>query len=158
MFIIADYHNEAHANSIIALLNEYAQDPMGGGTPLSEYVISNLIPALQNTPNAFTVLGFINDQPVAIANCFTALSTFASKPLINIHDLAVSPAARGQQMSQKLLNYIVEKGKSMGCCKVTLEVLSGNSVAKSAYEKFGFEQYRLNAEHGSAQFMQKIIA
>jgi len=157
MFIVADYHSPDHGQAIISLLNEYASDPMGGGETLGDDVESNLIAALQNTPNAFTVLGYLNDRPVAIANCFTSLSTFAAKPLINIHDLAVSPSARGQGLSKQLLAFIADKGRSMGCCKITLEVLSGNTVARSAYEKFGFEEYRLDESVGAALFMQKKL-
>jgi hypothetical protein len=40
---------------------------------------------------------------------------------------------------------------------LTLEVLSGNGVAKQAYARFGFEQYALSAATGQALFMQKWL-
>jgi len=40
---------------------------------------------------------------------------------------------------------------------VTLEVLSGNTAAKNAYEKFGFEAYTLDDKTGGALFMHKKL-
>jgi len=156
-FIIADYHNKQHAADLLYLLNQYALDPMGGGAPLTEYVQQNLIENLQKTSNAFSVIGYQGENPVALANCFTGLSTFASKPLINIHDLAVVPETRGQGLSQKLLDFVVEEAKRTNCCKVTLEVLSGNKAAKSAYEKNGFVEFKMGDEHGVGLFMQRSV-
>ena len=156
-FIIADYDNDAHGEAIVSLLDSYARDPMGGAKPLSNFARENLIDALRNTPGAFSVLGFANDQPVALANCFSSLSTFACLPLINIHDLVVSDSARGQGISQQLLGYIEMHARQQRCCKVTLEVLEGNIVAMSAYEKFGFSGYQLNEESGNAVLLQKLL-
>lgn len=41
--ITADYNNTRHAQDIITLLDNYAQDPMGGNQPLSQYTKDNLI-------------------------------------------------------------------------------------------------------------------
>jgi hypothetical protein len=30
-----DYHNDTHGADLVSLLNDYAQDPMGGAEPLS---------------------------------------------------------------------------------------------------------------------------
>jgi hypothetical protein len=49
-------------------------------------------------------------------------------------------------------------GKSKGCCKITLEVLSGNSNAKAAYTAAGFEGYELDPSSGCAEFWQKKIS
>jgi len=42
-----------------------------------------------------------------------------------------------------------------GCCKLTLEVLTGNLVALRSYERFGFAPYALDPAAGQASFMQK---
>jgi GNAT superfamily N-acetyltransferase len=84
------------------------------------------------------LLRIIDGAPAGLANCFEAFSTFSCKPLINIHDLMVLPAFRGNGISQKLLQKVEDIAQSKGCCKVTLEVLSGNEPAKASYEKFGF--------------------
>ena len=92
------------------------------------------------------------------SNCFEGFSTFAAKPLVNIHDLAVSQNFRGMGISQLLLNKVEEVAREKGCCKVTLEVLSGNQTAINSYQKFGFRQYELDPEKGQAQFWEKKLA
>ncbi len=156
-FIIADYDNADHGSAIVSLLDDYASDPMGGGEPLSEFTRDNLVATLATTPGAFSVLGFQDDQPVALANCFQTLSTFACKPLINIHDLMVANSCRGQGLSQQLLAFIEAEARNGRCCKITLEVLEGNPSAQKAYEKFGFAAYTLGDDTGRALFMQKSL-
>jgi len=156
-FFIADYENPEHAKMLVELLDIYANDPMGGGEPLPEQVRSTLVGGLANFPGAFTVFAQLGSDYVALANCLTGFSTFAAMPLINIHDLAVIPSSRGQGISQGLLAFVESEAQRRKCCKVTLEVLEGNSVALSAYKKFGFAPYSLDAETGDAILMQKKL-
>jgi ribosomal protein S18 acetylase RimI-like enzyme len=85
------------------------------------------------------------------------MSTFACKPLINIHDLYVDTVARGQGTGQGLLEFVQARARERGCCKVTLEVLSGNTKALEAYIRFGFEHYTLDDKTGNALFMHKSV-
>ncbi len=153
----ADYKNKQHARDIPFLLNEYACDPMGGGEPLAGSTMKNLSAKLSNIPHAFSVLVYVDDSPAALANCFEGFSTFACKPLINIHDICVHKNYRGLGLSQKLLEKVESIAIERGCCKITLEVLSNNDVAKAAYKKFGFSSYELDPEAGSAVFWQKAL-
>jgi ribosomal protein S18 acetylase RimI-like enzyme len=153
----ANYKNKQHARDIPFLLNEYACDPMGGGDPLAESTMKNLSVKLSNIPHAFSVLVYVDDSPAALANCFEGFSTFACKPLINIHDICVHKNYRGLGLSQKLLQSVESIAIERGCCKITLEVLSNNDVAKAAYSKFGFSSYELDPEAGSAVFWQKAL-
>lgn len=156
--VIADYHNPQHQQDLLYLLDQYARDPMGGGEGLKAPVKETLINQLQQRDFAFTVLAYVDDQPAGIANCFEGFSTFAAKPLVNIHDLAVSQKFRGMGISKLLLNKVEEVAREKGCCKVTLEVLSGNQTAINSYQKFGFRQYELDPEKGQAQFWEKKLA
>ncbi|MBU3004799.1 GNAT family N-acetyltransferase [Paraglaciecola arctica] len=61
-------------------------------------------------------------------------------------------------LSQKLLEKVESIANNLGCCKITLEVLSNNNVAKSAYEKFGFSHYELDPNAGGAVFWQKALS
>ena len=155
--LIADYLHQQQAKDIGFLLNNYAQDAMGGGEPLSDFVKDNLALELSKLPHAFSVLCYVDDQPAGLVNCFTAFSTFKCKPLINIHDVVVVNAFRGLGISQLMLAKVAEKAKQQGCCKITLEVLEGNEVARHAYLKFGFAGYELDPKMGKALFWQKAI-
>ncbi|WP_340677047.1 GNAT family N-acetyltransferase [Paraglaciecola sp.] len=154
----ADYKNDKHKTDIPALLNAYATDPMGGGKPLAEDVQRNLVNELAKLPHAFSVLAYVDGKAAGLVNCFEAFSTFACKPLINIHDVVVLDTYRGRGLSQLMLNKVEEMAVAKGCCKVTLEVLSNNTVAKSAYLKFGFAGYELDPQAGSALFWQKTLS
>ncbi len=156
--IRADYHNPQHQQDLLYLLDQYARDPMGGGEGLKSSVKKTLIDQLQKRDFACTVLAYVDDQPAGIANCFEGFSTFAAKPLINIHDLAVVSEFRGMGISQALLQEVENIACEKGCCKVTLEVLSGNQTAINSYQKFGFRQYELDPEKGQAQFWEKKLA
>ena len=153
----ADYLNTQHQHDIPLLLNQYAIDPMGGATPLSQQVIDNLVNELAKRPYAFSIIAYVDGKPAGLVNCFEAFSTFACKPLINIHDVVVLSEYRGLGLSQKMLDKVEAIAREKGCCKITLEVLSNNNVAKSAYQKFGFAGYELDPQAGQAMFWQKTI-
>ncbi|WP_345986708.1 GNAT family N-acetyltransferase [Sulfurimonas sp. HSL-1656] len=153
----ADYWNEKHRADIPMLLDAYAHDPMGGGNPLKETVKANLVSELAKRPYAFSVIAYVDGEAAGLANCFEGFSTFACKPLVNIHDIAVLPEYRGLGISQKLLEKVEEIATEKGCCKITLEVLGNNAVAQGAYRKFGFAAYELDPEAGSAQFWEKKL-
>uniref|UniRef100_UPI0035583619 GNAT family N-acetyltransferase n=2 Tax=Pseudomonadota TaxID=1224 RepID=UPI0035583619 len=59
--------------------------------------------------------------------------------------------------SQKMLAKVEEIARQRGCCKLTLEVLEGNEVAKAAYQKQGFDGYQLDPQMGRAMFWQKVL-
>lgn len=155
--IQADYSNSKHTNDILTLLNLYAMDMMGGAESLSSHVRNHLIEELRARSWAFSILAYDQDTPIGLANCFEGFSTFSCKPLINIHDMMVRQEYRRQGVSLKLLEKIELIARARGCCKITLEVLSNNDVAKGAYRKFGFQDYELMPEAGTALFWQKKI-
>ncbi|MDN3650631.1 GNAT family N-acetyltransferase [Reinekea marina] len=154
---LANYADASDANIILDQLNAYAQDPMGGGSPLKEEVRENLISSLHKIPGAFSLIAFVDNEPAGFANCFQGFSTFKCKPLINIHDFAVLERFRGMKLSQRLLEKVEDIARERGCCKVTLEVLAGNTAAKKAYLNFGFSDYELDPASGSALFWEKPL-
>lgn len=157
-FVVADYSNAQHGSDICALMDQYAQDPMGGAEPLSEYVKSHLVAALAEQTNAFSLLCYVDGKAAALANCMQGFSTFKCKPLLNIHDFMVAQQYRGLNLSQRLLEKVEEQARLRGCCKITLEVLTGNKPAQGSYQKFGFAAYELDPQMGKAEFWQKVLA
>ena len=155
--ILADYNKPEHIQAIAELMQHYASDPFGGGKSLSQDLANTIAMELGKRDYAFTLLGYIDDKPIALINCFEMFSTFACKPLINIHDIVVMQDYRGQGLSHALLAEVETIARQRGCCKLTLEVLSNNHIAKASYEKFGFGDYQLNPEHGHALFWQKTL-
>ena len=156
-FSLAQWDVQDDSDAVVHLLDDYARDPMGGGAALSDYARENLARTMASMPGAFSVIGRMSGKPVALANCFTTLSTFACKPLVNIHDLSVVFDARGRGVGQRLLSFIEGEAHRRGCCKVTLEVLTGNEQARRSYERFGFTVYTLDESTGHAILLQKIL-
>lgn len=155
--VSVDYPSSKHADDLLRLMEVYASDIMGGGTPLSENVKTNLVSALSELEGAFSLLAYLDEEPIGLANCFMSFSTFKCKPVVNIHDLVVIEKYRGRGISFLLLEKIEEIAIQRKCCKITLEVLEGNIPAQKAYRKFGFGGYELNPATGHALFWQKKI-
>jgi GNAT superfamily N-acetyltransferase len=144
-----------HAHALVSLLDAYAQDPMGGGKGLSDYAKTHVVAGLASRPHAFSLLAFAKDEtPIGLVNCIEGFSTFAAKPLVNIHDVIVLPDWRGHGVAGAMLGAVVQIARDRGACKLTLEVLSGNQKALRAYAKLGFDAYQLDPEAGTAQFLQ----
>ena len=153
----ADYHNPVHAAALVQLLDAYAQDPAGGGEALSEFAKANLARELAARPQAFSVLAFAGDEAVGLVNCIEGFSTFACRPLVNVHDVAVLAGFRGQRVGEQMLALVEQIAQERGACKLTLEVLAGNASAIRLYERVGFAGYQLDPAMGQAQFLQKWL-
>jgi len=154
---LADYADPADGAALVALLDAYARDPMGGGEPLTPETRDTLVDALASFPGAFSLIARADDVPVGLANCFTGFSTFAAAPLVNIHDMAVLPGHRGKGVGKALMDAVEAEALKRGACKITLEVLSGNEAAKALYEKCGYGDYALDPATGTALFWQKKL-
>lgn len=153
----ADYHNADHADALVHLLDAYAQDPAGGGEALSDFSKAHLVKELAARPQAFSVLAFAGEQPVGLINCIEGFSTFACRPLVNVHDVAVLASHRGQRVAEQMLALVEKIAHERGACKLTLEVLQGNASAIRLYERVGFAGYQLDPAMGRAQFFHKWL-
>ncbi len=154
---LADYVDPRDAADVVALLDAYARDPMGGGAPLDEAVKARLAGDLAANPHAFSMIARLDDAAVGLANCFMGYSTFAVAPLVNIHDFAVVPGHRGAGIGKALLAAVEAEALKRGAIKVTLEVLSGNHPAKALYAAHGYGDYQLDPAAGQALFWQKRL-
>lgn len=153
----ADYADPAHAAALVELLDHYAQDPAGGGAPLSDFARDNLVAALAARPFIFSVLAFEDGEAVGLVNAIEGFSTFACRPLVNIHDVVVRETHRGRGIAARLFAEVETVARERGACKLTLEVLSANRAARGLYVKLGFDDYRLDPAMGEARFMQKWL-
>ena len=153
----ADLNKKDHQTAIIDMLDAYSCDPMGDGKPLDPEVRNTLIPGLRQHPTTLIFLAYSGEDPVGIAVCFKGFSTFAARPLINIHDFAVLPDCRGLGIGRMMLKRIEQKAIEMGCCKLTLETQENNARARRIYEAAGFAQAMYQAEAGGSLFYSKNL-
>jgi ribosomal protein S18 acetylase RimI-like enzyme len=153
----ADLSCHERAQAVEFLIDAYARDPMGNGRPLSDEVRRDLVPGLRQHPTTLVLLAYCGAQAAGIAVCFRGFSTFAARPLLNIHDLAVLREYRGRGIGRHLLDAVAEKARSLGCCKLTLEVLENNHGARRLYAAAGFAQAAYEEAAGGAPFYAKPL-
>jgi ribosomal protein S18 acetylase RimI-like enzyme len=153
----ADYQSATDAAALVMLLDAYASDPAGGGEPLSDFTKTHLVRELAARPQAYSVLAFDGEAPVGLVNCIEGFSSFACKPLVNVHDVAVLAGHRGRGIAEAMLAEAERIALERGAIKMTLEVLSGNASAMRLYQRIGYAGYQLDPTMGSAQFLQKWL-
>lgn len=146
-----------HASAVIQLMDEYSRDPMGAGKALPSHVRENLVNELKRRDTVHVIIAFIGDVPAGLIVCIEGFSTFACRPLLNIHDVVVSNEYRGQGLCRRMLEATEGLARKLDCCKLTLEVLEGNAVAKAAYKSYGFDGYELDPKMGKAMFWEKKL-
>jgi GNAT superfamily N-acetyltransferase len=155
--IEANLGDPAHQRAVREMINAYARDPMGQGKDLPVTVLDQLIPSLREHPTTVVMLAYDGDVPVGVAVCFAGFSTFAARPLLNIHDLAVIPGHRGRGVGRRLLMAAEAKARAMGCVKLTLEVNADNVIAQHLYRRYGFGDGKAGGAAGRVWFLQKPV-
>jgi len=156
----ANLHDAADAAGFLAVLESYAQGIMGGGAALDPDVKRRLVPALLEQPSALVLLALSGErqQVVGIASCFFGFSTFAARPLLNVHDLAVLPEFQGRGIGRALLGGAEERARQRGCAKLTLEVLEENQRALGLYRERGFRDFELRGVARRTLFLTKSLS
>lgn len=151
------YDDPTHAAALVELMDAYSRDPAGGGKPLSDFARDNLVSALAARPFIFSVLAFEADTPVGLVNAVEGFSTFACRPLVNVHDVVVATGHRGRGIAARMFEQVEVIARERGACKLTLEVLQGNASARKLYQRLGFADYQLDPAMGHAQFLHKWL-
>ncbi len=152
-----DLGDPVQSAAFLSLLDHYARDPMGGGEALAETVRQTLPTALSKVVGFHGAMAWRGDQAIGLINCFSGFSTFKARPLLNVHDLVVHADWRRQRIGEELLEWAVRRARKLGCCKLTLEVLANNHVAKRCYQRAGFAPYVLDPAAGAAELMQRFL-
>lgn len=134
----ADLRDPAQGEALVEVIDSYARGPGGQNAPLTPLARSEMARGLAEHPAAEVLLAFVQDRVVGAAVCVAGFSTFAGKPSLNIHDLAVLPDCQGHGIGRALIEAVAERARTQGCCKLTLEVHDSNTGAKRLYEATGF--------------------
>jgi ribosomal protein S18 acetylase RimI-like enzyme len=153
----ADLSQPADAAGFLTVLDAYARGDTGGGAPLDPEVRARLVPALRAQPGALVLLALGEGRVVGIASCFYGFSTFAARPLLNVHDLAVLPEFQGRGIGRALLAAAEERARGRGCVKLTLEVLEDNARARGLYHERGFRDFELGGVARRTFFLCKPL-
>ena len=154
----ADLECPGHRRAIVELTAAYARDAMGNDGPLPGAVLDALIPGLRAHPTTLVLLAFVGADIVGIATCFRGFSTFAARPILNLHDVFVLERHRGRGIGRALVLSAEAAAVRLGCAKLTLEVQEHNRRARRLYESVGFSQAVYNPVNGGALFYAKALA
>jgi ribosomal protein S18 acetylase RimI-like enzyme len=103
------------------------------------------------------VLAFDGETPVGLVNAIEGFSTFACRPLVNVHDVVVHEGHRRRGIAARMFAEVEAIARERGACKLTLEVLEGNAPACALYRRLGFDAYQLDPSMGEASFLQKWL-
>lgn len=137
-FVNINLEDTEHCNKLLILLNAYMEDEMGMGESMPENLGSSIIQGLKKHSGYRGFFALHGSHYAGLVNCNMNYSTFAAKPLLNIHDVIVLPTFRKLGVGEFLLNRIAEYATQQGCSKITLEVREDNTKAKNLYRKVGF--------------------
>jgi ribosomal protein S18 acetylase RimI-like enzyme len=154
----ADLASPAHRDAVLELTRSYARDPMGSGADLPQPVQGELVERLRAHPTTLVFLAFQGCEPAGIATCFLGFSTFAARPLVNVHDLHVAPRFQRRGTGRRLLEAVEARARALDCCKLTLEVQAGNHRARALYRSFGFADGQAAPAAGAVLFLEKRLA
>jgi ribosomal protein S18 acetylase RimI-like enzyme len=153
----ADLSDPRHHAAVLSMTRAYALDPMGNGRNLPDDVQRRLVDGLRAHPTTLIFLALHREEVVGIATCFVGFSTFAARPLVNIHDLHVANDYRRRGVARSLLEAIETEARSRGCCKLTLEVQENNRAALALYESWGFAGGQYAPQAGAVLFREKKL-
>ncbi len=138
--IEADLNQLDHAENFLKLTAAYMADPMGEAEPWNDDQKNTVIKEMKDHPSALVLFAKADNEFVGICTCFYAYSTFLATPLLNIHDIYVTEAYRGNGVARKMIESVEEIAKEKGCGKITLEVRKDNLNARDLYKRQGFKE------------------
>ncbi len=142
--IQVDLENPVHCEQLLHLLNDYMEDEMGISESMPEELGPKIIEGLKKHSAYMGFFICIGDDYAGLANCNLNFSTWKASPLINIHDLIVSPHFRQQGVGLFLLKGIENYAAENGYCRINLEVRHDNFKAQNLYKKAGFTECQPN--------------
>lgn len=152
-----DFDDPACTADFLDLLDHYMRGPSGSGQAMTAALRARLPAELRRRPTVVSFIAYAGDRAAGLITCVEGFSTFAGRPLFNIHDIVVHDDFRRQGIAKALLVHAEHVARERDCCKLTLEVLEGNTGARLAYEGFGFQGYQLDPAMGKALFMEKKL-
>jgi ribosomal protein S18 acetylase RimI-like enzyme len=154
----ADLSDPLHREALVERLDAFVREPVIGGSPLPTPVRAELADRLRDHPTARAWLAFDGARAVGFAIGIVGFSSFAARPVLNVHDLGVERGLRGKGVGRALLEALERAARELGCCKLTLEVRQDNARARRVYDAFGFVAFHPGEDPVPKLFLEKKLA
>ena len=87
--------------------------------------------------NVETLIGYVDEKPVAFALYFYNFSTFKGKRGLYLEDIFVIPEMRGSGVGKELLKRLAQIAKENDCARFEWSVLDWNDPAINFYKSLG---------------------
>ncbi|MCK5456757.1 MAG: GNAT family N-acetyltransferase [Melioribacteraceae bacterium] len=87
--------------------------------------------------NVETLIGYVDEKPVAFALYFYNFSTFKGKRGLYLEDIFVIPEMRGNGVGKELLKRLAQIAKENNCARFEWSVLDWNEPAINFYKSLG---------------------
>ena len=137
---ICDFAEADDRAAFARLMAEFAAEPVSASAHLGEAHFAKVAADLAR--RAGTLVLFASraevEFPEGVLIAFEGYSSFAQRPLFNVHDVHVSPEARGKGLGSAMVEALVEIAREHGFAKITLEVAATNAGAVRLYRRLGF--------------------
>ena len=142
---ICDFADAEDRAEFVRLMAEFAAEPVSASPHLDAAHFGRVAEDLARRPGTLVLLAARaeSEETEGVLLAFEGYSSFARAALFNIHDVHVTPAARGVGLGTALVDALCEIGREHRHAKITLEVAASNTGA--------------NARHGPHQAAQKSM-
>jgi ribosomal protein S18 acetylase RimI-like enzyme len=137
---ICDFADADDRADFARLMAEFAAEPVSGSPHLDAAHFGRVADDLARRSGTLVLLGARpeSEQTEGVLIAFEGYSSFARGQLFNVHDVHVSPSARGGGLGTAMLEVLADLGREHRFAKITLEVAATNSGAIRLYRRLGY--------------------
>ncbi len=137
---ICDFTDAEDRAAFVRLMTEFAAEPTSGLPHLGAEHFEAVAVDLENRAGTLVLLAAREESEITegVLVAFEGYTTFGKGQLFNVHDLHVSPSARGVGVASEMMETLADIAKNHGFAKITLEVAATNSDAVRLYRKLGY--------------------
>lgn len=137
---ICDFTDADDRAAFVRLMAEFAAEPVSASPQLDAAHFGRVADDLARRPGTLVLLAARaeSEETEGVLLAFEGYSSFARAALFNIHDVHVTPAARGVGLGTALVDALCEIGREHRHAKLTLEVAASNTGAIRLYRRLGF--------------------
>ena len=137
---ICDFAESGDRADFVRLMAEFAAEPVSSAPQLDAAHFGRVADDLARRAGTLVLLAARaeSERTEGVLVAFEGYSSFARAPLFNIHDVHVSPTARGRGLGAAMVETLAEIGREHGHTKLTLEVAATNTGAIRLYRRLGF--------------------
>ena len=137
---ICDFADAEDRADFVRLMAEFAAEPVSASPHLDSAHFDRVADDLARRAGTLVLLAAREEsqRTEGVLLAFEGYSSFARAALFNIHDVHVSPAARGRGLGSAMVEALAEIGREHRHAKLTLEVAATNTGAIRLYRRMGF--------------------